>query len=205
MHPPPGRRIHHEDDGSRLERTSGLNATTAPQRRRALIQHDPLVSGTTASGSKWGSGLESDDAASTMAGPSPPRQVHHEHDVFVLKTTAPCSKRALSLKMTIPPQPHLATPYHDALAPTTRAPYSKEDTGPESDDVTSTTMGPSATRRSCHKDDGPGLNMRPPTRKQCRRPEDNGLGFKTTASSQRRRRHLKDDNAKLKTAPPPQA
>jgi hypothetical protein len=136
-----------------------LNATTAPQRRRVLIQHDALVSGTTASGSKWGSGLESDNATSTMAGPSPPRRAHHEHDIFVLKTTAPCSKRALGLKMTIPPQPHLATPYHDVLAPTTRAPYSKGDTGLESDNITSSTIGPSATRRSCHKDDGAGLEV----------------------------------------------
>jgi hypothetical protein len=159
-----------------------LNATTAPQRRRALIQHDALVSGTTALGSKWSSGLESDDAASTMVGPSPPQ-------------------RALGLKMTIPPQPHLATPYHDTLAPTTRAPYSKGDTGLESDDVTSTMMGPSATRRSCHKDDGAGLEVASPL-------ERDALALTMTAPNSNgtpclRRPQARYETPDLKTMPSP--
>jgi hypothetical protein len=127
----------------------------------------------------------------------------------------------------MPPQPHLATPHHDALAPTTRAPYSKGDPGLESDDAVSTTMGPSVTRRSCHKDDSAGLEVAlllerdalvltmtapnsksellletAPGSKQDPRLENNAVAPKTMASASRRRHHLEDDGATSQTTMP---
>jgi hypothetical protein len=76
--------------------------------------------------------------------------------------------------MTVPPQLHLATPHHDALTPTTRAPYSKGDPGLESDEAVSITMGPSATRCFCHKDNSAELKVASPL-------EHNALALTMTA------------------------